>query len=108
MIVHNKMRTFLTMLGMNIGVAAVIAIMATGLMARVSIMSGVESIGAGLIWISPNNEIYESHSERVRLKPSDVAEMKDVVDDVLVSPMFSRAFPLSYRGHEGSAGRTFQ
>jgi putative ABC transport system permease protein len=106
MILHNKMRTFLTMLGMNIGVAAVIAIMATGLMARIAIMSGVESIGATLIWITPNYEIYENNSERIRLKPSDVAEMKALTEGVLYSPMFNRTFQMSYRGYEES-GRIY-
>ena len=45
MIRHNKLRTLLTMLGMNIGVAAVIAVMSTGLMGRSAIMSGIESMG---------------------------------------------------------------
>ncbi len=102
MILHNKLRTFLTMLGMNIGVAAVIAIMATGLMARTAIMSGVESIGAALIWITPNHEIYEDSSERIYLKPDDLEDMRNLVDDALFSPMFRRTLPTSYRGKTDS------
>jgi putative ABC transport system permease protein len=102
MILHNKLRTFLTMLGMNIGVAAVIAIMATGLMARTAIMSGVESIGAALIWITPNNEIYGNSSERVYLKPDDLENMRELVDDALFSPMLRQTMPMSHRGEEDS------
>ena len=98
MIIHNKLRTFLTMLGMNIGVAAVIAIMATGLMARTAIMSGVESIGAALIWITPNNEIYENRSDRIFLKPDDLVEMRKLVDDALFSPILRSTLPISHRG----------
>jgi len=103
MVIHNKLRTFLTMLGMNIGVAAVIAIMATGLMARTSIMAGVESIGAALMWISPNREIYENSSDRIYLKPDDIENMKELVDNALFSPVFSRNMPISYRGKEDSS-----
>ena len=102
MILHNKLRTFLTMLGMNIGVAAVIAIMATGLMARTAIMSGVESIGAALIWITPNHEIYENSSERIYLKPDDLEDMRKLVDGALFSPMFRSTLPMSHRGNEDS------
>ena len=102
MILHNKLRTFLTMLGMNIGVAAVISIMATGLMARTAIMSGVESIGATLIWITPNHELYERRRERIWLRPEDLANMEHLLADVLFSPIFNRSFPLSYRGYEES------
>ncbi len=103
MILHNKLRTFLTMLGMNIGVAAVISIMATGLMARTAIMSGVESIGAALIWITPNNEAYANSSDRIYLKPDDLEDMRRLVDDALFSPMFRRTIPTSYRGKEDSS-----
>ena len=102
MIVHNKLRTFLTMLGMNIGVAAVIAIMATGLMARTAIMSGVESIGAALIWISPNYDVFSNPSDRTYLKSDDLEEMKDLAEDVLFSPVNRRTLPMSHRGDEAS------
>ena len=95
---HNKLRTFLTMLGMNIGVAAVIAIMASGLMARSAIMSGVESIGAALIWITPNSNAYEQSSDRVFLKPTDLTDMRGLVDDALFSPLLRSSQPVSRRG----------
>ncbi|MFP4484094.1 MAG: ABC transporter permease [Spirochaetota bacterium] len=97
---HNKLRTFLTMLGMNIGVAAVIAIMASGLMARSAIMSGVESIGAALIWITPNREAYEQASDRVFLKPTDLTDMRGLVDNALFSPLLRSNEAVSYRGFE--------
>lgn len=97
---HNKLRTFLTMLGMNIGVAAVIAIMASGLMARTAIMSGVESIGAALIWITPNYGVYENSSDRIYLKPTDLDDMQALVDTAVFSPTLRRSLPVSRRGFE--------
>ena len=100
MIIHNKLRTFLTMLGMNIGVAAVIAIMAAGLMARTAIMSGVEDMGATLIWITPNWDLYENRSERVYLRLDDVENLRSLVDDVSVSIDVSERLQFAYLGME--------
>jgi putative ABC transport system permease protein len=90
------------MLGMNIGVAAVIAIMASGLMARTAIMSGVEDIGATLIWIRPNWEAYENRSERIFLRPDDVENLVALVDDVSISIEVSERLRFSYRGVENT------
>ncbi len=95
---HNKLRTFLTMLGMNIGVAAVIAIMASGLMARTAIMSGVENIGAALMWVRPNNNAYIEGQERTRLQPRDIEAMRSLTDGVSFSPLLRTNWTVSYRG----------
>ena len=49
----NKIRTFLTMLGIVIGIASVIAMMAIGTGAKNSISSSIESIGANLVLVMP-------------------------------------------------------
>jgi len=49
----NKVRTFLTMLGIVIGIASVIAMMAIGTGAKDSISSSIESIGANLVMVMP-------------------------------------------------------
>ena len=49
----HKLRSFLTMLGIVIGIAAVIALMSIGRGATASILSNIESIGSDLITISP-------------------------------------------------------
>ena len=50
---RNKMRTALTMLGMIIGVAAVIAMVALGTGAQATIEEQVKSAGTNLITITP-------------------------------------------------------
>ncbi len=98
---HNKLRTFLTMLGMNIGVAAVIAIMATGLMARSAIMSGVESIGAALVWITPNYAVYEEQElAPAYLKPQDLEAMRATLSDVIFSPNLRDNKTVAYRSYQ--------
>ncbi|HEY7791698.1 MAG TPA: ABC transporter permease [Vicinamibacterales bacterium] len=52
---RNKLRTFLTMLGIIIGVAAVIAMVAVGQGAQAAVESEVRSAGANLIFVSAGN-----------------------------------------------------
>jgi putative ABC transport system permease protein len=48
---QNKLRTGLTMLGINIGVGAVICVVAIGEGAQVSVERAISSIGVNMIWI---------------------------------------------------------
>jgi len=52
-VITHKLRSFLTILGIVIGVAAVIALMSIGKGATASILSNIESMGSDLITISP-------------------------------------------------------
>src|SRR5260221_6315132 len=52
---RNKMRTALTMLGMIIGVAAVITMVALGTGAQTSIESQIQSAGTNMIMVSAGN-----------------------------------------------------
>jgi putative ABC transport system permease protein len=49
----HKLRSFLTMLGIIIGVASVIALMSIGKGSTASILTNIESMGANLVTISP-------------------------------------------------------
>lgn len=51
----NKMRSILTVLGIVIGVAAVIAMLSIGRGAQASITSQIESIGTNLVYVSPGS-----------------------------------------------------
>ena len=54
-IVRNKMRSFLTILGIVIGVAAVIAMMAIGAGAKARIEAAFASMGTNLLVILPGS-----------------------------------------------------
>jgi putative ABC transport system permease protein len=54
---QNKLRASLTMLGIIIGVGAVIAIMAAGAGAQAQVLSRFESMGANLLSITPGQEM---------------------------------------------------
>ncbi len=52
---RNKLRTFLTMLGIIIGVAAVITMMAVGTGARLSVEAAISSLGTNVINVYPGS-----------------------------------------------------
>src|SRR4051795_13528899 len=52
----NKLRTILTMLGVIIGVASVVALMAIGNGAQVAITSQISSIGSNLLTVFPGQQ----------------------------------------------------
>jgi putative ABC transport system permease protein len=51
----HKLRSSLTMLGVIIGVAAVIAMMAVGAGAREQVLAQIRSLGSNLLIVSPGN-----------------------------------------------------
>ena len=53
----NKMRTFLTMLGIIIGVASVIAMLAIGEGSKESIKTQISSMGSNMITIKPGSDV---------------------------------------------------
>jgi len=73
---RNKMRSFLTMLGIVIGVAAVIAMLAIGQGSNQSIKTTISSMGTNLINIMPSSPnrsgVSLDRSSSQRLKVSDV------------------------------------
>ena len=99
---HNKMRTILTMLGMNIGVASVIAVMAIGLMGRGAIMKGIESIGSTLLWVQTNSKAYPEGSSPQLMKREDLPVLRGLVGDAWMSPILRNNFSLGYKGESTS------
>jgi len=98
---HNKLRTFLTMLGMNIGVASVIAIMAIGLMGRGAIMKGIENIGSSLVWVQANTRIYPRTVSPVLMKPDDLVAIGDLTQEMAwISPVLRGTYSIGHRGDQ--------
>ena len=70
----NKMRSILTMLGVIIGVAAVIALMSIGNGVSASITGEIQSFGTNLIYISPD---FENSNGAQTLSLEDVEALSD-------------------------------
>ena len=71
-IVLNKMRTLLTMLGIIIGVASVIAMLAIGEGSKESIRSTISSMGSNMITVRPGSDVRGG----VRQDPSAMETLK--------------------------------
>lgn len=85
----NRLRTFLTMLGIIIGVGAVVAVMGVGAGAEASIIGDIQSIGANVIIISPGTE-QVGDSEKMGRRFENGEEEEEVVEgDLYLEDMYA-------------------
>lgn len=71
-LLNNKMRAFLTMLGIIIGVASVITMIAIGQGSKMSIRAQISEMGSNIIMIHPGGE----RRAGVRMDPSEMQTLK--------------------------------
>src|SRR5512134_3323785 len=86
---RNKLRTALTMLGMIIGVAAVIAMVALGSGAQATIEEQVKSAGTNLITVRPGSQQQGAarggFGTSTRLVEADAAAIRDLPEVAYVA-----------------------
>ena len=91
----NKLRTGLTMLGIVIGVASVISMLAIGHGASSSITSSIESMGANLLYVMANNE--GTNPQPVTLADADaIIESGGAPSVIAVAPVAQRSMDVTY------------
>jgi len=104
----NKFRSLLTMLGIIIGVAAVITMIAIGEGAQQAVVERIESLGSNLLFLSPGSQrggggfVREAGSS-VRLKESDakaIASRVPLAEAVI--PELSRSAQVKYENRNWS------
>jgi macrolide transport system ATP-binding/permease protein len=82
----NKVRTVLSMLGVLIGVAAVVTILALGKGAEVEIKKNLESLGTNLLMVRPGSVrvagVAQSTGAANRLLYTDVLEIKEKINNI--------------------------
>ena len=88
---RNKMRSFLTMLGVIIGVASVITMLAIGQGSKKSIQDQIASMGSNMLFVMPANMrmggVQQGNSGSQRLTVADVTAIRTGCDAVVaVSP----------------------
>lgn len=97
---NNKFRSFLSMLGIIIGVAAVIVMMAIGQGSKESIRENIQQMGSNIIMIRPGADMghggaRQDPSAMQTLKPEDYeAIRREVKYNVYVSPEVTSGSPL--------------
>ncbi len=100
----NKVRTGLTMLGIIIGIASVIAMVAIGTGAQNSIQASIQSIGANLLLISPGaqrTQGYQVASARGASKTLTIGDAEAVAElplTKLVAPELSGRYQITAKG----------
>jgi putative ABC transport system permease protein len=96
-VVTHKLRSFLTMLGIVIGVAAVIVLMSIGRGAEADIISRIETLGADLMLIRPGSFTFggvRGGSAQTLTMEDAAAIIEEVPDITLIAPSFSRSLQL--------------
>jgi putative ABC transport system permease protein len=87
---NNKLRCFLTMLGIIIGVAAVITMLAIGQGSKDSIKSQISEMGSNMIMIQPGNMqrggVKQSADDMQTLDVSDYEAIKEIKGVAAASP----------------------
>ncbi len=96
----NKVRTALTMLGIIIGIASVIAMISIGQGAQNSIQSSIESLGSNLLTIYPGalqpgrGIVSSGRGAAQSLKNEDVDVLKSIQGVSIVAPELDRRFQI--------------
>ena len=100
----HRMRTLLTMLGIIIGIMAVVSVVAVGQGAKQKVISDINSIGTNTIDIYPGTGWGDIRSGRVEtLVPADLEALKAQVYVDSLTPNISDSQQLRYRNIVASA-----
>lgn len=103
-ILANKMRSLLTMLGIIIGIASVVSVVALGNASQAKIMERISSMGTNTIDILPGKGFGDRHSARVRtlkISDSEFLARQSFIDNA--SPNVSTSGTLVYTGESVTA-----
>ena len=101
-IAANKMRSFLTALGIIIGVASVIAMLAIGQGSKKSIQENIAQMGSNMIMISPGADrgpggVRQDASSMETLKLTDYQSLKDECNYIsAISPVVNKSGQFIY------------
>jgi putative ABC transport system permease protein len=99
---RHKLRTFLTMLGMIIGVGAVMTMVALGNGAQAAVESDVKSAGTNLVYVSAGNyirggdelKVAAGHGAAKTLTPADAKAIAEVKGVMHLAPGVSDRAPM--------------
>jgi putative ABC transport system permease protein len=101
----NKVRTGLTILGIVIGVAAVIAMLAVGTGAQNTITGAINGVGTNLLFVFPGNQEQEVKNIKP-LSQGDVTAISDTLQApsvALIAPIIMSNFDITFSGEQTSA-----
>lgn len=100
----NKLRTFLTMLGVIIGVTSVIALVSVGMGVKKNVIDNISKLGSNMLIVMPGSAnrggMRGAAGSVITLTYNDAEAIKDKIKDIdYVSPTVSNSYQVVY-GHE--------
>ncbi|MCH4178266.1 MAG: ABC transporter permease [Megasphaera sp.] len=98
-LLSNKMRSILTMLGIIIGVAAVIIMISIGFGVRANVTSSIASLGSNMLIVSPgstnNGGVRSAAGSSQKLKYDDAVAIKNKIKNIdYVSPTVNSSYQI--------------
>ena len=97
-IMAHKMRSLLTMLGIIIGIASVVSVVALGRGTQEKILSDISAIGTNTIGVYPGKSFGDRHRGRIRtltIADAEAISKQSYVDSI--TPMVSTSGTVTYR-----------
>jgi len=94
----NKLRSILTALGIVIGVAAVIAVIAIGQGGKAVVINELEGWGSNMMWVEPNEVAYDDTQRRTPMDDKDVETISSYDEVIAVAPLADVRSDARYRG----------
>ena len=105
--VAHKLRTFLTMLGIIIGIASVVSVVALGQGSQETVLANISSIGTNTINVYPGSGFGDRRSNRIQtLVPSDAAALATQPYADSVTPQVSSNATVLFRNTSSTASIT--
>ncbi|QQR37305.1 MacB family efflux pump subunit [Devosia oryziradicis] len=105
--VAHKLRTFLTMLGIIIGIASVVSVVALGQGSQETVLENIASIGTNTINVYPGSGFGDRRSNRIQtLLPSDAEAIASQPYADSVSPQVSSNATVLFRNTSSNASVT--
>jgi putative ABC transport system permease protein len=104
----NKVRSGLTMLGIVIGIASVIALVAVGQGSQATIQASVDSLGANLVMITPGaaatfgSTVRSAAGSAQTLTPDDATAIESVNNVEAVAPEVSGRYQVIYEANNAN------
>src|SRR5690554_4421679 len=89
----NAMRTLLTLLGVVVGVGAVISVIAIARGGQAVVIREVEGLGSGMVWIEPNVFEQTDFTRLEYLDQRDLDAISRLPGVVEVSPLVNTSLP---------------
>ncbi len=100
-VIANKMRSALTMLGIIIGVGAVVTVVALGKGSEQAVKERIQALGSNLLFVGPGSSrsgmVFMGAGSSVKLTRKDVEVLEDQCPEIVaVVPEFSRSTQVKY------------